>query len=342
MRDIENKVLDKYWVDVNSVRRVRGGFLCDTTQGLCRIKELSSSDKKIPYVQFLCQQLIEAGYESVDPILPNKEGELVCDMRDGGKYVLKKWYMGRECDIHREREILLACKNLAKLHNYMDQVSSQIVMMQEDLEGDKRWEQFGGTHLVTEWKRHSQGLKKARSYMRGRVSKGAFESIYLQHFDEIYGCAKGVEDRMAASGYDDLYGQAMSKYQLVHGDYNYHNILFVGSQIAVTNFERFRVDIPIGDLYYFLRKVMEKCDWNEELGRKMIESYHSVRYITSEECEYMALRLSYPEKVWKLTNCYYNTNKAWISYKNVEKLELSIQQMARKQQFVRDIFAFHL
>lgn len=342
MRDIEVKVLEKYWIDVNSIRKVRSGFLCDTKQGLLRLKELSSSEKKVPYVHFLCEQLVEAGFTQVDALLPNKEGEYVCNMRDFGSYVLKKWYMGRECDIRREREIIEACKVLAILHNYLDVVSEQITSMEADLSPDERWSEFVGTNLIEEWKRHNQGLKKAREFMRNRVGKGAFESIYIKNFNEIYAIASRVELKMKFSQYKDLYQRAIRERQLVHGDYNYHNVLFVGSGTAVTNFERFRIDVSIADFYYFLRKVMEKCNWNESLGRKMIESYQRERMITEAEYEYIALRLSYPEKVWKLTNYYYNTNKAWISENNVEKLKISIEQLPIKQQFVQSIFSFHL
>lgn len=342
MKDIENRLLEKYLVDVNHVRRVRSGYLCDTKQGILRIKELSSSEKKTPYVQYVCQQLMESGFEYVDIMLPNKEGDLVCDMREHGKYVLKHWFMGHECDIYRERELLMACEILAKLHNHLDQVSKQIVQMQADLAEDERWNQFGADNLVEEWTRHNQGLRKVRRYMRERVGKGEFESLYLREFESFYAVAKQVLNRLESSEYESIYQRAMEEKSLTHGDYNYHNILMVGSNVAVTNFERFRVDAPISDLYYFLRKVMEKCQWNEAIGDKMIDRYVRHRNISQSEYEYMAMRLTYPEKLWKLTNCYYNTNKAWVSDKNVEKLRISIEQMSIKQQFVHSIFAFLL
>lgn len=342
MKDVECRLLEKYWVDVNHVRKVRNGFLCDTKQGLFRIKELSSSHKKVPYVQYVCQQLMESGFENVDCMLPNKEGALVCELRDQGQFVLKHWFAGKECDIHRERDLVVACEVLAKLHNHLDIVSGQIVQMQEDLLEDTRWNQFIATNLITEWNRHNVGLKKARSYMRDRVTKREFESMYLQRFDEFYTVAESVVQGLEESGYEVLYQYMTDEKRLVHGDYNYHNVLFAGGEVAVTNFEKFRVDIPVSDLYYFLRKVMEKCNWNERIGDRMIESYVNKRNVTDKELEYIALRLSYPEKIWKLTNHYYNTNKAWLSEKNVEKLKVSIEQMSIKQQFLYNIFAFHL
>lgn len=342
MKDIECRLLEKYWLDVNHVRKVRSGFVCDTKQGLFRIKELSSSEKKTPYVQYVCQQLQETGFEHIDIMLRTKENELVCDMRDHGRYVLKHWFMGRECDIYKDNELVIACEKLAQLHNHLEIVSTQITAMQETLLEDKRWKQFAARNLIEEWNRHNLGLRKARRYMRGCVRKGEFETLYLNRYEEFYAVANEISHRLEVSEYEGLYQESIEKNFLAHGDYNHHNILLFGPNVAVTNFERFRVDTPITDLYYFLRKVMEKCNWNENVGDKILESYLKNRNISQRELEYIALRLSYPEKLWKITNNYYNTNKAWISEKNVEKLRISIEQMSIKQQFVQRIFSFHL
>ena len=342
MKDVEYKVLEQYCVDVNGVRRAREGYLCDTMQGLLRIKEIRTSVKKIPYVQYLCQQLMESGYGMIDMALLNKENSYACRMRDGETYILKHWFVGRECDVYREKEVIEACRTLALLHQYLDEVSKQIVMMQKDLEVDNRWDKFTRPMLTEEWKRHNRGLKKTYSYMRKRVSKGPFERLYLQEFEYIYAAAEAVTEKLQFSGYQELYEKAIKEKQLIHGDYNYHNILFVGPQVVITNFDRFRVDVAISDLYYFMRKVMEKNNWDEKLGLKMLTSYHEVRCITAEEIEYIGLRLSYPEKVWKLINQYYNSNKAMICEKNVEKLRISVEQMEIKRHFVQHILSFQL
>jgi spore coat protein I len=129
---------------------------------------------------------------------------------------------------------------------------------------------------------------------------------------------------------------------LVHGDYNYHNILFTTEGIATTNFEHFKIDVQVQDLYYFLRKVMEKYQWDERLGREMMDAYQSVRPLDAREMECIALCLSYPEKFWKIVSTYYHSNKAWIPEKNVEKLRTSILQVQEKQRFIENLFSFHL
>ena len=46
----------------------------------------------------------------------------------------------------------------------------------------------------------------------------------------------------------------------------------------------------------------------------------------------------YPEKLWKLANHYYHTNKAWIPEKNLEKLKTFVNQQKERERFVSNVF----
>ena len=134
----------------------------------------------------------------------------------------------------------------------------------------------------------------------------------------------------------------MKKSCIIHGEYNYHNIIMTKEGIATTNFEKFRRDIQVEDLYYFLRKVLEKSGWKIRLGDGMLNAYSAIHPLTEGEMEYLKIRLIYPEKFWKITNSYYHSGKAWIPAKNVEKLSLSVAQTEEKKRFLRNLFAFQI
>ena len=103
--------------------------------------------------------------------------------------------------------------------------------------------------------------------------------------------------------------------------------------MTVINFEKFSVDVQMNDLYLFMRKVLEKQNYDARLGRKMLKTYSEVRPLREEEREYLGIRLLYPEKFWKLANYYYNTNKAWIPGKHMEKLEKFLAQREKRVSF---------
>lgn len=333
MRDNELTILDQYDIDVKNTRKVRDAVLCESGQGLFLIKELRFSERRLRVLERLCEYLRERECENIDWILKTKENELFCVAEDGTRYFLKKWFSGRECDIHREKDVLDAVANLTKIHLALrgfeeNESEGLTVMASEDL----RQEYF----------RHNREMKKVRTFMRDKVDKGDFELAFLKHFDSMYSTAKLALESLEQSNYQELLTDCKKRNQLVHGDYNYHNILMTYKGIATTNFEHVQNNIQITDLYYFLRKVMEKNHWDIALGNKILNCYQKNITFEEGELEYIAICLAYPEKFWKAANSYYRSRKVWIPAKNLEKLELVIKQTKEKKEFLETLFAFHL
>ena len=328
MQEFEQKILEQYDIEVSSTRKVRGAVLCETNKGLFLLKEITTSEKRIPALCELYTRLYEQGYHRIDYVVTNRNGEYISALDNGDRYILKKCFAGRECDIKKTREIFEAAGNLAKLH---------IIMRYELEHGIPE-----GTKTDEKYRRHNRELKKVRQFTRKVVPKGEFEFAFLKQFDQMYQWAEAAVEELERSDYEKLYAEEMKKFGMIHGEYNYHNIIMTKEGIATTNFEKFRRDIQVEDLYYFLRKCMEKHHYDERLGYRMMRAYDSVNNLGKKERDYLAIRLAYPEKFWKITNSYYHSGKAWIPAKNVEKLSLSVAQTEEKKRFLRNLFAFQI
>lgn len=333
MRDNELTILEQYDIDVKNTRKVRDAVLCESRQGLFLIKELRFSEKRLRMLEQLGEHLRQQGCDNIDWILKTRENELFCISEEGTKYFLKRWFSGRECDIHREKDILEATVNLTKVHlalrGFADNESEGLyVTVAEDL----RQEYF----------RHNREMKKVRSFMRDKVDKGDFEHTFLRHFDSMYATANSALERLENSNYEELLTGCKRNRAIIHGDYNYHNVLMTYSGIATTNFEHVSNNIQVTDLYYFLRKIMEKNQWDTALGDKILNCYQKNIPFEKGELEYVAICLAYPEKFWKAANSYHRSRKVWIPSKNLEKLELVIRQTEEKKAFLESLFAFHL
>ena len=387
MREYELEVLDQYHMEVISTRKIRGAFFIDTNEGTMLLRETDISDRRAPLLYLLLTHLEAEGYAHVDTPVFTKEGKLIATSREGRRYILKKWYGGRECDVRRESDVLEAVANLAGLHEKLRwqpqcEIAGEAGMqalrenvegcgaepqsMRENAEGrgaesqsmceneagrgakprlaaDGEVHPPTGRHLLEEFLCHNRELKKIRGFVRKKSSKDSFDYLFLAHFDRMFSVAEQVTDQLKQSGYDELYLASVTGNCLVHGDYNYHNVLMLpAAEVATTNFEHFCLDVQVQDLCYFLRKVMEKHQWNEGLGDAMLGTYGKIRPLKREELEYMALKLAYPEKFWKTMNSYYHSNKVWVPEKNVEKLMLSVTQTDEKIRFLEKIFSFHL
>ena len=77
--------------------------------------ETKVSDKKTVGLERLTTHMIHHGYSKVDNMCINKKGNVDYKAGDGTRYILKQWFLGRECDVKNEREVLEAvrkpCKN---------------------------------------------------------------------------------------------------------------------------------------------------------------------------------------------------------------------------------------
>lgn len=334
--EYELEVLEQYDIEVKGTRRIRGAFFCDTDKGTMLLKETKISGRRALLLYTVLSCLEERGNVRVDTPVFTRDGELLVSSREGTKYMLKKWYQGRECDIRQEEELLRAAETLGLLHGEMSRAALCKDLVPSVFPAGKDPEE--------EIRKHNRELKKVRSFIRSRVVKNEFEYLFLDSFEKMYQMAEKVGGRLEKSGCAGLYRESLSRGSMTHGDYNYHNLLVLreDQKMAVTNFEHMRVDIQVRDLYYFLRKAMEKHRWKEKTGRGILEAYESVRSLSAEEREYIGLCLAYPEKFWKTASSYYHSNKAWMPEKCVEKLELSVRQSEEKYDFLETIFSLNL
>lgn len=327
MKDHELQVLEQYDMTVNSTRKTRGAVLCETSEGLLLLQKLATSPKRIPILERIHTHLQENGYGRIDAFVKNKNMEIISETEEGEKFILKRWYGGRECDIRREDEIMIGVRNLAALHKILRAVDLPLSQ---------------GEDLKSIYQRHNREMKKVRAFVRKKVGKSEFEVLFLKCFDQMFDLASNVTSRLEESDYDRLLQESRESRTVVHGDYNYHNLLLCGRDIATTNFEHFRQDMQVQDLYYFMRKTMEKNRWNPRIGHRMLEEYQKILPLKAGEMEQLAICLAYPEKFWKSANSYYRSSKVWIPAKSVEKLETAICQAEEKKRFLEQIFAFHL
>lgn len=190
------------------------------------------------------------------------------------------------------------------------------------------------------FKRHNKELKKIYKFVSCVKRKNTFEKLFMQVFSQYYSqgldCVKMLEDE---NGIQEVY---KNHYGICHGSFNQHNVLMCEDGEAIVHFERFSKGNQLDDLYQFARKVMEKNHYDLPMLEAVLKEYRQIIPLEPEAYRYIYILFSYPEKFWKIANSYYNTNKAFLSPKYVEKLEVVIQQEKEKRDMLHKFFAFHL
>ena len=331
MEEKSAEFLGNYDFNVHHISRVRGAYVLATDKGTKLLKEYGGTEKRAFSEQKVMQHIKAEGMPLVDCYVPNKEGNLITKDEYGTSYVIKDWFLGEECNIKRQEKCLLAVHNLAKLHNCLT-----------DLElTEEECAQMAQKNLKEVFQKRNRELKRVYSYIKERRQKCYFEVYYLNTFSAFYEEALKAEELLGKISYESCYKTA-KKTQVCHGNYNHHNILLLpDGKVATTNFDRMEAGIQMSDFYLFFRKVMEKTDWNVAVAEAILASYQKERSVAEEEWAVLYLLLLYPEKFWKITNCYYNSKKTWIPEKNTEKLITVKEQIEKKQQVLQEIILPH-
>ncbi len=344
MNDLGAGVIEQYDISVIKTLRGRGATILETTQGYKRLMEYNGTFGRLEYMSNLLEYIYSNGFKYVDLIIKNNEGSLISCDNGGNKFIITDWFMGNECDVKSQNNIYESATTLAKLHNITAHVSFNNVTVSDSLENDadtaNKTEPIcipATDNLLNEYNKHNSELRRAATYIRKRKHKSQFEYDILKHMDEFLNYGISATEDMKNSSYEALENIAHENGSICHGSYNYHNIIFTKNKIAVVNFDKSGCGTLIKDLYLFFRKVMEKHDWDKNIGHKILENYDNIRPIPSDEYKLLKIMLMYPEKFWKVVNHYYNSNKSWLPDKDLEKLKLVYYQQKKKEDFVESM-----
>ena len=322
MNDWGTSVLSQYPVTLRTTRKVRGALLCDTKEGLYLLQEYRGTQTRLTAEAALLSYLTENGMVHTDQIIKNEKEELLSKNEDGTGYVLKVWYPWPECSVNSVGDLGQAVNSLARLHVYMQRIpvgTMEIVASQSG--------------LLAQYEKHNRELRRVRAYLLRKKKKSVLEQFIQKSFDSMYRQAVDVEKKVSASGIELLEAQVKKEGHLIHGAYHQHNVLIGPGQTAAVNFEQFRVGCQIEDLYQFLRKIMEKHNWNKDLGKRLIHEYCRIQNLSPEELQLLGFMIAYPEKYWKQVNFYFNNSKSWISEKNIEKIKKAVEQTTVRTAF---------
>lgn len=371
MNEKSLEVLKQYDLNVYRAGRGRGGMILGTDSGVKLFLECARPDKYYEREDILTRAVADNGFKQVDTYIRNADGGLVTVDEDGRRYIVKNWFDGRECNVRDISDLCGAISTLGKLHTALDCAAAylataehsvgEILATVEEISAaeaengeaetaasamPKSETQAGfkpgadgkkETPLRDTYTRHMKELKMASNYLKNKKKRSEFEMLAFQNINTFYEEAVGAVSMLNSEPFDERFENAKKTGELCHGSYNYHNVLFGSGTIAVTNFDKCKNECQISDLYQFMRKILEKYDWDIQVAYKMIDEYDKVKPINDTDLELLSALFAFPEKFWKVINYYFNTSKAWIPPKSIEKLKNVIAQNEKRQDFLATI-----
>lgn len=318
INDKYEEVLQQYGLNVKNIRKGRGAMICDTDQGCKSLREYRGTLKRLEFEDQVLSSLKEGDKLIADQYIKTTENHLIAMGSDGTKYILKDWFADRECNLRDAQEVCRAVGTIALLHQKLRQVSFK-----------EEWA-MGSTlpkPACEDMVKHNRELKRARNFIREKRQKSEFELCVMQSFQLFYEQALEAAEQIA-----HLWNEQQEPYYLCHGDLDHHHVLMGSGYTAIIEYNRLHLGLQMQDLYRFVRKAMEKHDWNLHFGKEMLAAYEKNLPLEKKERECLYYLFLYPEKYWKQINYYFNANKAWIPARNMEKIiSLQKQEQERKR-----------
>lgn len=326
MNERGTEVLKQYDLQIINTQKTRGAILCETNEGRKLLKEYRGTVKRLEFEYEVLSSVTEQGYPYVDNYIRNKSGEILSTENGMEKYILKNWFDGRECQVSSRDEVLMAVRQLAILHKMLRNVTPSENWSMGSVETPP---------LLTEYEKHNKELKRARNYIRNKRKKTDFELRVIESYDLFFGQA--AEALLGLSRLMEDEPKLECKY-LCHGEFSHHHILFGSDYTAIIEFSKMHMDVQLCDLYHFMRKIMEKNNWDLKLADDMLYTYQREVRLERYEMEYLYYLFLYPEKYWKQINFYYNASKAWIPSRHIEKLRDLEDQFEARRKFLETIW----
>lgn len=317
------QVLEQYELEVKSVSKGRESYICETNQGQKLLKEYRGSMERAEFLTGMLEHLKDQGM-LVETVMRTREGMPFAVAEDETRYALYDAWIGAECDTRSREDMVLAAQKLAQMHNAAQTYEGEIP---EFVRTDQN-------ALLSLYEKHNRELNKVKNYIRAKKKKNEFEMLFFGQYEDFMQKAESVTAQLRAMPVEE------SLVGFCHGDYNQHNVVFSKKGTAIVHFDSFSYQIRVSDLANFMRKMLEKNDWNTDLGIELIRAYDRTRKLTFGELRCLYLYMAFPEKFWKIANHYYNAHKAWISGRNIEKLDKLIRQEPVREQFLELLFNF--
>lgn len=328
--DRYEEIFRQYNFKIENIYRARGALLLETDKGIKLFRSIQSSKTRVEFEHKLLLFLKEQGNINLDLYCLNKEDQVISEDSQGDKYTIKNWCVGEESNLKDVVQVRNAAKNLAILHNQLKNVTFA------------KERTFAQTYkLPTMFEKHNRELKRVKTYIIDKKQKNEFEVRFLSAYDKFYSQAIEASKKLDDIDFDSIVKGCEENGIVTHGSYTYHNIIVKpNKEIFTTNFDKADIGLQVFDLYYFMRKVMEKNNWDIMLMNLILDEYFTQNELCDKEKRLLYILMLYPEKFWKITNFYYNGKKSWISGRTIQKLSCIQQQQELKNMFLQNLIRY--
>ena len=122
-------IIKHYPIEIRDTLRCRQGWLCYCEKGIYLLQNYRCSQNHLIYESLIHGILLDRGFLYTDQMIYTEDGEIMTFSEESEAYVLRKWHIGKECDIHNRVHIKECGRMLANLHKRMKHMAIECQWM---------------------------------------------------------------------------------------------------------------------------------------------------------------------------------------------------------------------
>lgn len=323
-----NTINNRYGLNIRNSFSVRDGFVLITPSGKFICKEVRNEPNRILFVHGAKEHLSKNGLTNQDYYLCTDSGEPYIII-SGKNYIVASFVEGRECDFENINDVKRASNLLAKMHlASIGYEQNGYNLANSDL-----------GKLPFLFNKRLKEIRRMEKIATRR--KSDFDYLYLNYCGYFYELGKDSLEYVISPIYDKLVADTSELKSICHNDLTYKNIILNDdkeseSKDSIINYDFCSYDLKVYDLANLIRRRMRKCDWNIKDAKTITDEYRRINELTAEDFYVMKIMLQFPQKFWRVSNRYYNSNKGWAQRILVDKLEETINEIGCHKKFLED------
>lgn len=302
-------------------------FKAETPYGTFICKRSSIPGKRFSQVSDVLRQLQKRGWEGAVPFVYTKYDDPFVQVEDR-VYYLTRWQPSNE---------QWAAQPLAWATPTLERLAEMHHLTQNVHFDDPRQVEPLIDSLLARWRFWLKQMDAAAETAQGRIYQSPFDVVFLANQGFVADLGNQAIE-LLTDWRERHETHAHFRLSLIHGyPHPAHTVADRNGRGRLINFDRAVFDTPIRDLTLFYRTYFQMAG-DQAGASQLFHHYASIFPLRPDEIELLAAFLSYPERVMRDIDVYYNKRRDWSELYAVKRLEKDMDRLMRLHRWVQQAF----
>ena len=319
MDKLSPAILEAFGIHGQPIKKEKGRFVCDTTEGLGIIHTTYEPTEAIVLRHSVKEHLAEKGFPWTDRYRPTTTGS---------PYILigRETYVmtlcpreSRETDFENEKAILQAFEFLARFHIAAVEMPGLLIPHMPP--------------MVDVYSRQLGELAQAGKQARRGPRMLDFDVLFIKHSPHYIQAMEDSISHLAKTDYAKLYGEAIRRGSLCHNSLKEENLLATSDATYLINFTETAFGPQISDLAALVRRYAQRSSKSIPVGC-LLEAYDRINPLPDGVGDILYPLLIFPWAFTKIATQYYSKKRNWTPGGLISRMEALLAGQESYEKYV--------